>query len=113
VLTNHPHIVIARAPRRARKKPAGPKLTRIIVGPREPPPPPVAEVHAARGKPAAKPAAVIVGRKAEPPISEEEYKARGDAADRLFREMVRRVEEGRGRKDERPPKRRSRADSGP
>jgi hypothetical protein len=93
VLTDKPHIVIARAPRRIRKKPAGPKLTRIIVGPYEdelrPALPP--EADAARTKPAAKPAAVIVGQRAGPTISEEEYKARGDAADRLFRDLVRRA----------------------
>jgi hypothetical protein len=35
VLTNNPHIVIARPPRRIRKAKPGPKITRVIVG-REP-----------------------------------------------------------------------------
>jgi hypothetical protein len=89
VLTNHPHIVIARPPKRTRKPKPGPKISRVIVGPHEPAPSPS---PTAPGEPATKPA-VIVGREPAPPMSEEEYKARGDAADQLFREMVRRVKE--------------------
>jgi hypothetical protein len=62
VLTNHPHIVAARPPRRIRKLKPDPKITRVIVGPLE---------------------------RVRPTISEEEYKARGDAADQLFRKLVR------------------------
>jgi hypothetical protein len=91
VLTNHPHIVIARAPKRTRKPKAKQPWSGRIVGPHEPAPSPSS---AAPGKPAAK-SAVIVGRESAPTISEEEYRRRGDAADRLWREMVRRVEEGR------------------
>ncbi|MBV8521419.1 MAG: hypothetical protein JOY71_04700 [Acetobacteraceae bacterium] len=69
MLTNHPYIVIARPPRRIREPKAGPKLTRVIVGPRE----------------------------RMPEISQEECERRGAAADQLWRELVRRVEE-RGQK---------------
>jgi hypothetical protein len=96
VLTDNPHIVIARPPRRERKPKPGPKITRVIVGPHEHERAPSPEV---RGKPAAKPAAVIVGRKVAPPIPEEERDhARAEAAERLWRELVRRVEERGGTK---------------
>jgi hypothetical protein len=65
MLTDKPHIVIARPPRRIRK----------------PSPKP------------AKPAAVIVGRKVAPaPPEEERDHAPAEAAERLWREMVRRVD---------------------
>jgi hypothetical protein len=68
LLTDKPAIVIARPPRRIRK----------------PSPKP------------AKPAAVIVGRKVAPVPPEEEHdNAPAQAAERLWRELVRRVEEGR------------------
>ena len=64
MLTDNPHIVIARPPRRIRK-----------------------------AQPAAKPAAVIVGRKAPPPTPEEERDhAPAEAAERPGPELVRRVE---------------------
>jgi hypothetical protein len=69
VLTDKPGIVIARPPRRIKKA----------------------------AKPA-KPAAVIVGRKVAPETPEEgRDHARAEAAERLWREMVRRVEGGRER----------------
>lgn len=90
MLTSHPHIVIARPPRRIRKSKPGPKIIRYIVGPNEPKTQPAAVTVKRK---VAKPAAVvIVGRTPEPPPSPEEYKARGDAADALFQEIVRRVE---------------------
>jgi hypothetical protein len=67
MLTDKPGIVIARPPSRIRKLNASPKLTRVIVGPRE----------------------------RVPEISQDEYERRGAAADQLWREMVRRVEERR------------------
>jgi hypothetical protein len=82
VLTNKPHIVIARPPRRIRKAAKlGPKITRVIVGPREP---------------EAKPAAVIVGRKVATDVpAAKRYHAPAEAAERLWKELVRRVKEGR------------------
>jgi hypothetical protein len=67
VLTDKPHIVIARPPRRIRKA----------------------------SKPA-KPVAMIVGRKVAPlqPDDQRDH-APAEAAERLWREMVRRVEEKR------------------
>ncbi len=67
MLTNNPNIVIARPPRRIRKP-----------------------------KTAAQPAAVVVGRKVAPELPEEERDhAPSEAAERLWRELVRRVEERR------------------
>jgi hypothetical protein len=87
VLTDKPHIVVAQPPRRARKPKPGPKINRVIVGPHEPPSP----SPAAPGEPAAKPA-VIVGRKVAPEVPEERDHAPAEAAERLWRELVRRVE---------------------
>jgi hypothetical protein len=67
VLTDKPDIVIARPPRRIKKA----------------------------AKPA-KPAAVIVGRKVAPEIPEEgRDHARAEAAERMWRETIRRVERNR------------------
>jgi hypothetical protein len=68
MLTDRPSIVIARPPRRIRKPKPGPKITRVIVG-----------------------------RESAPAIPEEERDhARAEAVERLWREMVRRVEERGG-----------------
>jgi hypothetical protein len=61
-----PGIVIAWPPAPDQEAKGGPKLTRVIAGPRE----------------------------RVPEISQEEHERRGAAADQLWREMVRRVEEG-------------------
>jgi hypothetical protein len=95
VLTNHLLIVIARAPRRTRKPKPGPKITRVIVGPREPA---VKAAVTAQQEIAPQPTrgAVIVGRKVAPEIPDKERDhAPAEAAERLWREMVRRVEAGR------------------
>ena len=63
MLTDNPHIVIARPPRRIRK-----------------------------AQPPAKPAAVIFGRKAPPTPEEERDHAPAEAAERPGPELVRRVE---------------------
>jgi hypothetical protein len=95
MLTDKPHIVFARAPRRARKPAARKPWSGKIVGPHErelaPASPP--ERNAARGKPAAKPAAVIVGRKVAPQLPTDVHRdhARAEAAERLWKELVRRA----------------------
>lgn len=66
MLTDKPPIVIARAPRRTPKPKPGPKIRRVIVGPR--------------------------GRERVPEISQEEYERTRQIG--CWRELVRRVENG-------------------
>ncbi len=66
MLTDKPNIVIAKPPHRIRRRPK------------------------------AAPASIIVeAKKALPSMTDEEHEARGDAADRLFKEIKRRVAEQR------------------
>jgi len=65
MLTDKPNIVIAKAPRQIRRKPKAVALASVIVD------------------------------KRGPSMSAEDLQARGDAADRLFQEIKRRVAEQR------------------